>query len=38
MAEIAAALDCSAKAVENRLYHARQQLKQALQPIGEVSR
>ena len=35
MAEIAAALDCSAKAVENRLYRARQQ---ALQPIGEVSR
>ena len=38
MAEIAAALDCSAKAVENRLYRARQQLKQVLQPIGEVSR
>jgi RNA polymerase sigma factor (sigma-70 family) len=38
MAEIAAALDCSAKAVENRLYRARQQLKQVLRPIGEVSR
>jgi RNA polymerase sigma factor (sigma-70 family) len=30
MAEIATALNCSAKAVENRLYRARQQLKQAL--------
>ena len=37
MAEIAAALDCSAKAVESRLYRARQQLKQVLRPIGEVS-
>jgi DNA-directed RNA polymerase specialized sigma24 family protein len=36
MAEIAAALDCSAKAVENRLYRARQQLKLTLQPIGET--
>jgi RNA polymerase sigma factor (sigma-70 family) len=31
MAEIAAALGCSTKAVENRLYRARQQLKRALQ-------
>jgi RNA polymerase sigma-70 factor (ECF subfamily) len=30
-AEIAAALNCSAKAVENRLYRARRQLKQILQ-------
>jgi RNA polymerase sigma-70 factor (ECF subfamily) len=30
MAEIAAALHCSSKAIENRLYRARQQLKQAL--------
>jgi len=30
VAEIAATLGCSAKAVENRLYRARQQLKQAL--------
>ena len=30
MAEIAAALHCSSKAVENRLYRARQQLKQKL--------
>ena len=30
MAEIAATLNCTAKAVENRLYRARQQLKQAL--------
>ena len=31
MAEIGEALGCTAKAVENRLYRARQQLKQALQ-------
>lgn len=30
MAEIAEALDCTPKAVENRLYRARQQLRQAL--------
>jgi RNA polymerase sigma-70 factor (ECF subfamily) len=36
MAEIAAALSCSAKAVENRLYRARQQLKQSLRLVGEV--
>lgn len=32
MADIAAALDCTPKAVENRLYRARQQLKRALYP------
>ena len=31
-AEIAAALNCTAKAVENRLYRARQQLKRLLRP------
>jgi RNA polymerase sigma-70 factor (ECF subfamily) len=36
MAEIATALNCTAKAVENRLYRARQQLRQTLQPIGET--
>lgn len=34
MAEIAVALGCSAKAVENRLYRARQQLKQILRMEG----
>jgi RNA polymerase sigma-70 factor (ECF subfamily) len=34
MAEIAVSLKCSAKAVENRLYRARQRLKLALQPTG----
>lgn len=33
-ADIAAALNCSPKAVENRLYRARQQLKQMLQPAA----
>lgn len=32
-AEIAAILDCSAKAVEMRLYHARQQLKEKLKKL-----
>ena len=32
MADIGAALGCTAKAVENRLYRARQQLRQTLQP------
>ena len=32
VADIATALGCTAKAVENRLYRARQRLKQALQP------
>ncbi|MDI1319978.1 MAG: sigma-70 family RNA polymerase sigma factor [bacterium] len=32
VADIAAALSCTAKAVENRLYRARQRLKQSLQP------
>ncbi len=36
MAEIAATLGCSPKAVENRLYRARQQLKSAL-AIGRVA-
>lgn len=35
VADIATALDCTAKAVENRLYRARQRLKQMLQPAGE---
>jgi RNA polymerase sigma-70 factor (ECF subfamily) len=30
MAEIAAVIGCTAKAVENRLYRARQQLRRAL--------
>ncbi len=34
MSEIAAVLDCTAKAVENRLYRARQQLKQMLRLEG----
>ncbi len=33
MAEIAAVLDCTPKAVENRLYRARQRLKQELGPL-----
>lgn len=33
MAEIAAVLDCTPKAVENRLYRARQRLKQVLAPL-----
>ena len=34
VAEIAVTLNCTAKAVENRLYRARQRLKQVLQPAG----
>ena len=34
VADIAEMLGCTAKAVENRLYRARQRLKQALQPWG----
>lgn len=33
MAEIAAVLNCTTKAVENRLYRARQRLRQALEPV-----
>jgi len=33
MAEIAAVLECTPKAVENRLYRARQRLKQVLTPL-----
>lgn len=33
MADIAAVLDCTPKAVENRLYRARQRLKQVLAPL-----
>ena len=35
VADIGAALNCTAKAVENRLYRARQQLKQMLRPTEE---
>lgn len=35
VADIAVALNCTAKAVENRLYRARQRLKQALLPPAE---
>ena len=34
MSEIAAVLNCTAKAVENRLYRARRQLKERLQLAG----